>query len=169
MVYGTYTVTVTDQNGCSFSTTASVGQSTTLGSSITSQTNVLCYGNNTATATVTATNGTTPYTYSWNTSPIQTTQTATGLTAGTYTVTVKDHNGCISPSNATITQPTAALSASTTPVNVLCYGNNTGSATANATGGTGAYTYSWNTAPVQTTQTATGLTAGTYKIGRAHV
>ena len=60
------------------------------------QTNVTCYGGNNGTATVDSVNsGTPPYTYKWNTVPQQTTDTATGLTAGTYTVTITDSNGVI--------------------------------------------------------------------------
>ena len=58
--------------------------------SITAQTNVLCFGNSTGSATVTATDGTPPYSYSWNTTPVQTSATATRLAAGSYTVTVTD-------------------------------------------------------------------------------
>ena len=134
-----------------------------LAATITAQTNVLCFGGTTGDATVTATGGTAPYTYSWNTTPVQTGQTATGLAAGTYTVTVTDAGGCTTTATVTITEPAAALAATiTAQTNVLCFGGTTGDATVTATGGTAPYTYSWNTTPVQTGQTATGLAAGTY-------
>jgi hypothetical protein len=96
---------------------------------------------------------------------VQTGATATGLTAGTYTVTLTDANGCTDTEQVTITQPAAALVAAIdAQTNVLCFGEATGSATASASGGTGAYTYSWDTSPVQTGATATGLTAGTYTV-----
>ena len=162
----TYTVTVMDQNGCNAVSSVTINQpSTSVGASITTQTNVVCYGSATGTATAKASGGTGTYTYSWNTTPAQSSATATGLVAGTYTVTVTDANGCSTTTSATITQPNTAVSASiTAQTNVSCFGNNTGSATATATGGTGAYTYSWNTAPVQTSATATGLVAGTYTV-----
>ncbi|MFA9192747.1 SprB repeat-containing protein, partial [Flavobacterium sp. FZUC8N2.13] len=56
-------------------------------------TNVSCFGGNNGQATASATGGTAGYSYSWNTSPVQNTATATGLTAGTYTVTVTDAKG----------------------------------------------------------------------------
>ena len=65
---------------------------------------------------------------------------------------------------ATVTQPAVALTATTTHTNVLCFGGTTGTATAIPAGGTGPYTYSWNSAPVQTTVTATNLPAGTYTV-----
>ncbi|TAL62603.1 MAG: T9SS type B sorting domain-containing protein [Bacteroidetes bacterium] len=133
--------------------------SSTLNVSATS-TNILCNGQCTGTGTASPSGGTSPFTYSWNTSPVQNTQTATGLCAGNYNVTVTDAVGSTGTAPVTITQP-AAITTSTTVTPVNC-GSNNGSATVTASGGTPGYTYSWNTSPVQTTQTATGLGAGTY-------
>ncbi|MFH7000298.1 choice-of-anchor L domain-containing protein, partial [Flavobacterium sp. FlaQc-57] len=131
---------------------------------VASHVDVKCKTTATGSATVTASGGTTPYTYSWNTSPIQTSATASNLAAGTYTVTVTDGKGCTGTKQITITEPTAALTATTSQVDVLCNASTTGTATALPTGGTGTYTYSWNTIPVQTGATATGLGAGTYTV-----
>ncbi len=110
------------------------------------------------------TGSTPPYTYSWSTSPPQTNATATGLSAGSYTVTVKDNSGCASSDVVTITQPPQLIVTCGPPVNIPCNGGPIGSDIATATGGTGAYTYSWNTSPVQTNASATGLSAGTYTV-----
>ncbi len=126
-------------------------------------TDVLCNGGSTGTATATATGGTGPYNYSWNTTPVQTGPAATGLTAGTYTVTITDANSCPATGNVTITQP-EALAVTTTQTNVLCNAGADGTATAIPAGGTGPYTYSWNTSPAQTGVTATGLAAGNYSV-----
>src|SRR5207237_641711 len=104
--------------------------------------------------------GTAPYSYAWNPSG-QATATATGLCAGNYTCTVTDAHGCISTSTITITQP-PALTSTTTQVNVSCNGGCNGTSTVTAGGGTTPYTYNWNTIPVQTTITATGLCTGNY-------
>jgi hypothetical protein len=112
---------------------------------------------------VTATGGTSPYTYSWNTDPAQTTATATGLTAGTYTVIVTDAHLCSVNVSATIIEP-AFLTAIASHLDVNCSTETSGSATVTATGGTPAYSYMWSTTPVQTTQTATGLSAATYSV-----
>jgi hypothetical protein len=134
-----------------------------LTAAITSQEDILCFADATGSATVTVEGGTEDYTYSWNTTPEQTGTTATGLTAGTYTVTVTDANGCMTTAEVIITQPDAALTAAiTSQEDVLCFADSTGSATVTAEGGTEDYTYSWNTIPEQTGATATGLTAGTY-------
>ncbi|MBK8339691.1 MAG: SprB repeat-containing protein [Flavobacteriales bacterium] len=61
-------------------------------------------------------------------------------------MTATDANGCTAQQNVVIIQPLAALTASVSAqTNVLCHGNSTGSATANASGGTGPYQYAWNT------------------------
>jgi len=84
---GTYTVTVTDANGCTASTSATIGQPPVLTASATA-TDVYCPGGSNGTATTTASGGTPPYKYLWSNG--QTTATATNLSAGTYTVTVTD-------------------------------------------------------------------------------
>jgi large repetitive protein len=166
LIAGTYTVTVTDANNCTHTSTFQVTQPTAI-TTTTSTTAVLCNGGATGTATVTATGGTPFYTYLWSASANnQTTATATGLAAGTYTVTVTDANMCTSVATVTVTEPTV-LTSSTTVANVLCFGAATGSATVTGAGGTigTGYTYQWSvTAGSQTTQTATALTAGIYSV-----
>ncbi|MFD2603433.1 T9SS type A sorting domain-containing protein [Flavobacterium suzhouense] len=159
---GTYTVTVKDANLCQTTQTFTITQPTVLVASASSQTNVSCNGGSNGSATVTATGGTMPYTYSWVPAS-GSSATITGKPAGTYVATVTDANGCTSMQSFTITQPTA-LTATTTQTNVSCFGANNGSATVIVSGGTGTYTYSWNTTPVQTTATATGLSAGNYTV-----
>jgi hypothetical protein len=160
----TYTVTVTDNNGCQITRTATVNQPAAALSGTISKTDVSCNGGNNGTATVTATGGTTPYSYSWSPSG-GTNATATGLAAGTYTVTVTDFNGCQITRTATVNQPATALSAATGggKTDVSCNGGSNGTATVAATGGTPPYSYSW--APSGgTNASATGLAAGTYTV-----
>ncbi|MCC7301815.1 MAG: PKD domain-containing protein [Bacteroidia bacterium] len=153
----TYTVIVTDGTGATMSTTATITVNPAPAATATS-TNPLCNG---GTGTATALAG--PYTYSWSTNPVQTTQTATGLTPGNYTVTVTDANGCSDTAIITISQPPLLTAlASNTPE--TCVNSANGTVTAAPSGGTGPYTYSWNTNPVQTTATATGLSTGTYTV-----
>lgn len=159
---GTYTQTITDANGCSLSTSITLTQPIALSASIGVNNHVMCRNGSSGRATVNASGGVAPYSFSWNTTPVQTGGMATGLAAGNYTCTVTDANGCTTTSNVTITQPAAVLSATTsTQTDVLCRGDATGSATASATGGTAPYSYSWNTSPVQTGATAINLAAGT--------
>jgi len=156
---GTYTVTITDFNGCVSTATVTLTNPPAMTAPITS-TNVTCNGGTNGSATVNPTGSVGPYTYSWNSIPVQTTQTATNLPAGTYIVTVTSATGCIKTNTVTITQPTP-ITVTTTTLNATCSLLN-GSATANPVGGVGPYTYSWNSTPIQTTQTASGLGAGSY-------
>ncbi|MFN6091006.1 MAG: beta strand repeat-containing protein, partial [Bacteroidota bacterium] len=160
LTIGTYTVTATDANGCTASTTATISQPTTLTVSIPSSTNVLCNGTSTGSATSLASNGTVGYSYLWNTG--STTATINNLTAGTYTVTATDANGCTSSTTATITQPTLLTVSIPSTTNVLCNGASTGSATSLASNGTAGYSYLWNTGSISAT--INNLTAGTYTV-----
>src|SRR5205085_509364 len=92
----------------------------------------------------------------------QTTDTAFNLPTGSYTVTVTDSNNCVTTANVTITQPVSPLTALASTTDVLCNGGNTGTASVSVAGGTPNYSYLWNSIPVQTTATATGLIAGNY-------
>ncbi len=159
---GTYTVTVKDANGCTQTASVTITQPTPVTASINPPTNVTCNGSCNGTAMGVGGGGITPYTYSWNNG--QTTQTATALCAGTYTVTVKDANGCTQTASVTITQPTPVTASINPPVNITCNSLCNGSATAVGGGGVSPYTYSWSTTPVQTTITATGLCQGTYTV-----
>ncbi|SIQ71606.1 SprB repeat-containing protein, partial [Chryseobacterium indoltheticum] len=112
---GTYTVTITDANGCSGTVTATVTQPTAMSATV-SQTNVSCNSGSNGTAGIVVAGGTAPYTYSWSPSG-GTAATATGLLAGTYTVTVTDANACTLTRTVTITQPTA-ISGTTVVTNI---------------------------------------------------
>lgn len=165
LCYGIVTATITDAAGCVVSSSAVVNNPTCAAFNATASItqNILCYGNTNGAAIVNATGGTEPYTYSWNTSPVQNTQNASGLSVGTYTVTVTDFNGCISISSVTLTQPTI-LTNTMLHTDATSIGGTDGTATANPAGGTPPYTYAWNTTPPQNTQTATGLAAGVYQV-----
>jgi len=155
---GTYTLNVTDNNSCTSSVTILITEPSQALSSVSSQSNVSCYGGNNGTATVTTSGGTLSYTYLWNTG--QTSSSIGVLTAGNYAVTTTDAKGCIVTTSLSITQPAMALASTTTQNNVSCYGDSNGLASVIGTGGTPPYTYLWNNG--QTTSSATGLIAGNY-------
>lgn len=158
---GTYTVTVTDANGCSTQQQATITQNGTLSSTASNITNVTCNGGGNGSATVIPSGGTGPYTYSWNPGG-GTNATETNLTAGTYSVTVTDANNCTTIQQVVITEP-QALTASTSGTAVSCSNGNNGTAIATPSGGTGPFTYSWSPSG-GTNATATGLAAGTYVV-----
>jgi gliding motility-associated-like protein len=155
---GTYTVTITDANGCTISSSTTVTNSGGPTVSVQSFGNVTCFGSSDGSGTISA-SGNGPFTYNWAPSGGNA-AVATGLSPGTYSVTVTDANGCTSVQTITITEPAQLLcTPSSTPA--TC-GNPNGSATAGDSGGTGPYTYSWTGG--QTTQTATNLTGGLYTV-----
>ncbi|MGB0432542.1 MAG: SprB repeat-containing protein, partial [Bacteroidia bacterium] len=90
---GTYTVTVTDAKGCTYSAEIVVSEPPILDLTI-SGTNVNCFGGDDGETNVVVSGGTPPYNYLWSDPAAQTTGTATGLSAGTYSVTVTDTNLC---------------------------------------------------------------------------
>ncbi|WP_211223400.1 SprB repeat-containing protein, partial [Flavobacterium soli] len=107
-----------------------------------SKSDILCNGGN-GTATVIASGGISPYSYSWAPSG-GTAATASGLSAGTYTVTVTDNIGCEATRSFTITEPTQLVASPAAQTNIACNGGATGSAMVNVSGGTPGYTYSWS-------------------------
>ncbi|MBK6834178.1 MAG: choice-of-anchor D domain-containing protein [Bacteroidetes bacterium] len=161
---GVYTYTVTDVNGCTATSSLTITAPAAVSTNVGSQTDVLCNGGTTGTLTASSTGGTGSYSYVWSNG--QTTATAINLSAGVYTYTVTDVNGCSTSSTGTITEPTTAISSSamvTSNYNgsqISCNGVNDAEATATATGGTGAYTYVWSNG--QITALATNLGAAVY-------
>ncbi len=157
---GIYNVTVTDANGCVKVASVTLVNPKIITTSVTN-TNVLCFGSCTGTATASAANGFTPYTYLWSNSTNQTTATATGLCVGTYSVTILDAHGCKSQASTTIGAPTELTSTVSLSGNTKCFGGNEGFAEVIAAGGIPPYAYSWMPGGA-TTPGVSGLTAGSY-------
>jgi hypothetical protein len=158
LISGTYTVTATDVNGCTATTTEFVGEATPI---ILSATHVdaNCGGAANGSIDLTPTGGTGTYTYLWSNS--LTSQDISGLAGGTYSVTVTDANGCTSTTSVFILQPSSIV-LSTSVTNVLCHSGNTGSINLTATGGTGTLNFLWNTGTI--TEDISSLVAGTYTV-----
>lgn len=155
-----YTVTVTDAGGCSATAIANIADQGAPTGSVTA-TNPNCFGGADGSAIATASGGTGSLTYSWNTTPVQHTATATGLMAGSYVVTVSDAANCILNLPATITQPTAVSGNVTATAASSCSASD-GSAASNISGGTSPYTYHWSNN--QATSSINGLATGTYSL-----
>ena len=137
---GTYTVTVTDKNNCSTTSTTVVLNNNGVNASIQSSTPVTCFGGCNATAIAQPTGGTMPYTYVWT--GAATAQTVNNLCKGIYTVTITDNKNCTSTAVATITEPTILSVPALGPASA-CIGQTT-VLTANPSGGTAPYTINWN-------------------------
>ena len=157
---GTYTVTVTDASFCTATATVFVDEPTVLTTTIT-PTDANCFGGNDGIATANPLGGVEPYNFSWTTLPGQSTQTVENLTAGTYTVTVTDDNGCETIQTTVIQEPATAITALVTQTKEGCFGANDSEAQVVAMGGTGInYTYEWSNVPASNTANATNLDGG---------
>lgn len=117
--------------------------------------NATC-GNANGTATVTATSGSTPYSYLWSNG--QTTQTATGLTPGTYIVTVSDNGSCSDTSSVTVGATNIPIAIITPSTITLCSG---GSAIISVSGGT---SYLWSTGDTTSLITVSPASTTTYSV-----
>ncbi len=162
---GTYNLTVTDANGCSATTSATVGTDNndcaTLSGTI-QTTPVSCFGDEDGTATVFATGGTEPYSYLWINS--DTTATADSLEAGTVLVTIVDAAGCVFVAEGQVNQP-LEINIMTGFTNETTAGANDGTATAMAGGGTPPYTYDWQDLPGSNDPAnRSGLAPGQYTV-----
>jgi hypothetical protein len=124
----------------------------------TTNTNIDCFGQASGSVSVNVVGGTAPLNYAWSNGA--TSQTVNNLPSGSYTVTVTDANGCTEQMSVTITQPQSSLSTTATQVNVLCFGNPSGSIDLSVSGGTGPYVYSWSNG--STTQDISNLAGGSY-------
>ena len=156
---GTYTLTVTDNNGCSISDSTHILQFPVLQGQAFND-SVSCFGAATGTAWVVITGGLSPYAYIW--SNTGTTDTISNLTAGTYSVIVQDANSCTVSSSVTVNQPASALSVTSSSSPITCFGYTNGKARVTATGGTSPYFYTWSN--TTTTDSISNLGAGTYTV-----
>ena len=155
---GSYTLTVTDLNGCIDTSIVTITQSPVI-TATQSQVNANCNGVCNGTATVVASGGTGIYTYAWAPSG-GTAATATGLCAGTYTCTISSPVNCFITQTFIITEPPPIV-AIPHQIDLDCNGQCQGSANVVASGGNGTFTYLWSPTG-GTASAATGLCAGNY-------
>lgn len=159
---GTWTVTLTDANGCTAIDSATIGQPAPFAASATVDQNVSCFGLSDGQATVTA-NGI-GLTYQWNDPANQTTATASNLPAGSWNVIISSSQTCDTTITVNITEPAVLSVLAVQNQEVSCNGGNDGIALATALGGTTPYSYQWDDSNLQTTASANQLSAGTYNV-----
>ncbi len=155
---GLYTVTASDVNSCNNTMSFTINQPGDIVPTAI-RTHVTCNGGTNGNINLSVAGGTTPYTYSWVTGA--TTQDITGLSSGSYNITISDQAGGSKVTSYSINQP-SALNLSRTITNTSCFGGSDGSIDLSVTGGNDPYTYSWSN--TKTTQDPTGLTRNTYTI-----
>ncbi len=150
---GTYTIVVTDANGCSATASFTLVDPPVLVPTINVDQDIKCFGASTGILSASASGGRPGYTYQWskNGSFLSSNQQITNLNAGDYRLVVTDQDGLGGSQEVSyiLTQPTSALVASVNAINSTCFGANDGSITITASGGTPfanpspTYTYSW--------------------------
>lgn len=161
---GTYSVKVTDANGCGPTVAGIVvGADVVITPDITT-THVVCAGDASGSVSIAAAGGLAPYQFSLNGGDFQTGSEFTGLVAGTYDVTVKDANGCTATGTATISEPGAIAVSNLAVTNLSCNGDGGGAVVAEASGGTGALTFSIDGNNFQSENAFSGLAAGNYTL-----
>ncbi len=159
---GTYTVLVTDQNGCTRTSGSTITQPAAALTTTANTVNVACNGGATGGIDLTVSGGTTGYTYAWSNGP--STQDITNLTAGNYSVVVTDSKGCTSQLSKTITQG-GSIILSTVLTHESCPNAADGAIVLTATGGTGSYTYDWtDISGTSNPKDRTALADGTYTV-----
>ena len=157
---GTYSVRVTDANGCSGQLETEITEPQKLEVSLVSSSDVSFHNGNDGTIDIEPSGGVPPYSYKWNNG--SETQDVDGLGIGNYSARVSDATGCSTVINVTIDQPSPLLVNVDEAVNISCNGNNSGNIAISVTGGVAPYTYLWNNG--STTEDVEGLTAGRYEV-----
>ncbi|MEK7834391.1 MAG: SprB repeat-containing protein, partial [Acidobacteriota bacterium] len=154
---GSYSVSVTDLNGCLETASVSIGEPAALFTEINFN-NPSCDGDANGNASVTVSGGSPGYQYFWSNSG--STANVANLAAGTYFVTISDANSCTSIDSATlVTPPPIQIVLAASPVS--CFGENDGQIMAQVSGGNaGNYGYSWSNGGGG--PTISGVVAGNY-------
>ncbi len=153
---GTYTVTITDANGCNKIISNTITQPDSINHQFTVD-NVSCYNGNDGSIATTLSGGTAPFNLTWANGSNH--ALLINLAVGNYTLTVTDANGCVHIADTSIAQPDS-MQMTVATQNITCYGANNGTASISITGGSGTYTYLWSNGAA--TSSISGLAPGTY-------
>ena len=161
---GTYQVTVTDANGCTETAVVPVSNIPGPQVVVANITNIDCYGNSNGSITVNAMGGTGGLSYAWTPAPAAgNSNTVSGLTAGTYQVTVTDGEGCTASIGGTVVEPPLLTVAPVSTPSSVCIGQPV-QLSANEGGGTPGYTINWNPGGTGSTITVNPTATTTYTV-----
>jgi hypothetical protein len=155
---GTYSVTVTDANGCIKRRNIIIQNTNGPVLTLSNQTNVSCYGGNNGALDILLNGGVTPYSYLWSNGAVS--QDLSNIPAGDYTVTITDANGCIAGQQFTVIQPDS-IQISSNVISANC-GQSSGSISLTSIGGTAPYSYNWSSGGVASS--INNLLAGLYTV-----
>lgn len=157
-----YELTVTDVNGCTYTTTMTVNEPSVLNTSLV-VTDVKCYGGTDGSIDLSVSGGTNPYQYTWKNSlhtVVGNGQDLLNIPADIYSLHLVDGNGCSVDLSQKVAQPEKPISVDEILFDVLCYGDNTGYIDLTISGGTAPYTTAWSNG--QGTEDIQDLLAGPY-------
>ena len=157
---GNYVCTISTAQGCTFTSNpiSVLNSSGSLLVGTPAVTDELCT-NGQGAINMSVTNGSTPYTYLWSSG--ETVEDITGLSAGVYSMTVTDANGCSETHSVTVANSPGTLSVQSAITDEIC-GNGMGAINLTTSGGTTPYSYQWNNNAI--TEDLSGLSAGTYEV-----
>lgn len=158
----TYTVLVTDANGCTDQATVNVTLETLDASFSHTVTEPACGGEASGTVDLTVTGPDGPYTFRWSNGA--TTEDLTGVPSGAYVVTVSNAAGCREVYEVELNEPDPLILSLDEVVNVSCFGGSDGQVLVSTTGGVAPVTYRWNDPNVQVDEDAGALTARAYRL-----
>ncbi len=157
-----YSITITDDNGCTNSTMFTLQNPDPIGSSILAVDQVTCHNGRDGKIEVVGEGGIEPYTYLWNAQAnFQDSSIATDLLVGSYTVTITDQNGCTSTLSQIIDQP-SPFNYNLSSASVRCKGDDTGTVGVFVGGASPPYNIGWSTG--DTTIAVEGLPTGIYQL-----
>lgn len=161
---GTYSVTVTDTLLVSHAYSITLSEPPQVVITTDSVENIDCWGMMTGAIHVSVAGGTLPYSYTWVRDGFffSNSEDIVNIPAGNYNLIVSDANGCIESAVFSVSEPSSHVQVSVVSTNVTCFGGNSGSAVASASGGSGNLNYLWSTSEI--TPDISGLTAGFYSV-----
>ena len=162
VVADNYLVVVTDLNGCSFSASGTISQSTQMVLS-TSAVNVNCSGGTDGSVNLSVLGGNSPYSYVWSNTIgaiVSNNQDLLNIPSSNYSVLVTDNLGCIKTISQVVTEPENPLAVASLVSDVLCFGLSTGDIDLTVTGGTSPFTFSWSNSV--NTEDLSNVVAGLY-------
>jgi gliding motility-associated-like protein len=162
---GLYDVAITDSKNCIADTSMMVNDGTTMIASISDKTDVLCFGDNNGSATVSVVNGLTPYSYHWSDGLVTPLALRTNMAPGPYQVLVSDAATPVAhtaQASVTINGPASGLNLLLNVQNLRCYHDSTGVINLTVSGGTLPYQEAWNTG--YTGEDLVNVASGSYSV-----
>jgi hypothetical protein len=157
---GTYTFRTTNANGCFKDTSITINPPPAIIPAV-SMVRPTCYGGNNGSITLTASGGLAPFKYALGAGSYSSTNTFTGLSAGSYTLHVRDSNLCVKDTTVNLQNP-PDIAASISSTKPKCNFFSSGLITVSASGGTSPYQYAIGAGTFSTTNTFSGLFSGSY-------